>query len=559
MKNTKTASKKLFKTILSLVMVLSLLVGCSLMFVGCNSTEDNNNDDKNNAAQYEGLEKEEYLQKLYENDLGAAVDSLGEVYGSILDGMSSGNAANTATGAKTDLTLTFGEDLRDMLEQAIFGGDIGDMSFLSKINLSVDASIKDQVEKVQMSVGLNGQKIVTLNMLMNMADYIMYVAAPELNDGWIKFDAGEMSGGNVPNVITGGVMSSAQLTELANALPDAETLTKVLDRYLKLVLAELDNVEQTNTKLELYGLEQECTQLTLKIYEADALAIVKAVLNAAKDDADLKKIIEDVAKAIEDLAGEDIGADGAYIDFKEAITDMLADLNEITETDTESPIQLDTYVDKNHNIIGMKVSMPDYGDRGMVYYYSIAEGDKFAVEFAIPNDTQNTGEDDFKLSGTGTKKDGKTNGTYTITFEGKDYLTLKVEDLTAESGTLTLTPTETMVYELGLNALPFKKLAVQIKLAGDGIELNVLSEGKLLAGLALKASESAGPNLSEPSNATDALDSAAMQSWAEKLDLTKVLDNLEKAGVPSELIDAVVGSLTGSAEQAQPNYSTNVA
>ena len=550
MKNANTARRNLFKTILCLVMVLALLVACAPA-----AEKGDNPGDKNDPAQYEGLEKEEYLQKLYENDLGAAVDSIGKVYGEILGSMKDGSAANAVTGAKTDLTLTLGEDLRDMLEQAIFAGDIGDTSFLSKINLNVDMSIKDEVEKMQMAIGLNGQQIITMNMLMNMADYVMYVAAPELNDGWIKFDLGAaMPEGSASSMIG----SAATMTALADALPDAETVTKVLDRYLKLALPELKNVEQSTTKLELYGLEQECTQLTLKVYEADALAIAKAVLTAAKDDADLKKIIEDYAKAIEELAGEDIGADEAYADFKEVVTDMLADLEDVEETDTENPITLVTYVDKNHNIVGMKLSMSAQdSERGMFYGYSLTEGDKFAFEAAIPSDVDDT--DDFKISGTGTKKDGKTNGTYTLTFSGKDYVTLKVEDLSAESGTLTLKPTDDMVYDLGLNALPFKDLSVQIKLNADGIELNVLSEGKLLAGLALKATESAGPNLSEPSSATDAMDSAAMQKWAEKLDLTKVMNNLEKAGVPSELLDAIVGDMSGSAEQAQPNYSTNVA
>ena len=543
---------KLFKTILSLLMVLALLVACTP------AAEENKNPGDNNAAQYEGLEKEEYLQKLYENDLGAAVDSLGEVYGAILGGMKDGSAANVAAGGKTDLTLTLGKDLQDMLEQAIFGGDSAeiDFSFLSKINLGMDVGMSDDTQKMQMTLGLNGQQIVTLNMLMKMADSIMYVAAPELNDSWIKFDMGEM----VPEAsVSGMIGSAASMTALADALPDAETLTKVLDRYLALVLPELKNVEQATTSVEAGGLRQECTALTLKIYEADALAIAKAVLTAAKDDADLKKIIEDVAKAAEDMAGEDIGADGAYIDFKEAVTDMLADLNEITETDTENPITLVTYVDKNHKIVGMKLSMSAQdSDRGTFYVYSITQGDKTGFDMGIP-DSQTTGEYDFRISGSGFKKDGKDNGDYTLTIDDKEYIAVAIRDMDAESGTLTLTPTETMVYDLGLNALPFKNLALQIKLGSDGIELNVLSEGKLLAGLALKAAESNGPNLSEPSNATDAFDSAAMQSWAEKLDLTKVLDNLEKAGVPSALIEGIINGMSGSAEQAQPNYSTNAA
>ena len=543
---------KLFKTILSLLIVLALLVACAP------AAETNNPGESKGPAQLEGLEKEEYLQQLGDNNLGAAIDSFGDVYGKILDALKKGDAANTAVGgAKLDMTLNASKDLLDMLEQAIAGADDPsfDFYFLSKINLSMDMGMGSDTQKMQLTLGLNDQKIVTLNMLMNMAKSIVYVSAPDLNDSWLKFDAGAV----MPNGSAAGMMgSAATVGVLAKALPDAETLTRVLNRYLDLVLPELKNVEQSTETLEVAGVKQECTKLTLKIYEADALAIAKAVLNTAKDDADLKKIIENMALAMEEMSGQEMGAEEAYAEFKEGITDALAELNSITETDTENPITVAIYVDKNHNVVGalLKMSSQD-SDRGTFYVYSVTEGDKFAFETAIPSDVDDT--DDFKLSGSGTKKDGKTNATYTITTDGKDYVTLKVEDLTAESGTLTLTPTETMVYELGLNALPFKKLALQIKLDAAGVALNVLSEGKALISLELKASESAGPNLSVPSNATDAMDSSAMQAWAENLDLTKVLDNLEKAGVPSALIEGIISGLTGSAGQAQPEFSTNAA
>ena len=555
MKNANTACKKisfskLFKTILSLVMVLSLLISCSLMLVGCSDAADDdggknnsgnnsgnnsdNNGNKNDPEQYEGLENEEYLQKLESNNLGNVIDSFGDIYGALLGGVSNGSANDASFGAKTDLTLTLGDDILDLLEQNIFGGDIGDMSFLSKINLSMDVGIEDQVEKMQMAVSLNGQKILTLNMLMNMADYVMYLAAPDLNDGWLKFDMSEMMGGAS---VTDMAASAAQLGALADALPDANTLTKILDRYLDLALAELDNVEQTDATLTVGSISQDCTQLTLKVYEADALALCKTVLKEAKDDSDLKKIIEDMAAAIEDLTGENIGADDIYADFQEAVTDLLADMDEVEETDEENPLELITYVDKDHNIIGRKLTVPyQENPRGTFYYYTVTDGDRFAFEAAIPSDMDDT--DEAKVTGTGTKSGGKTTGEFTLTIEGTDFVTLKVENFNMQGGTLTLTPTEAAEKAMGLNSLPFEKLSLQIKL-GNGIELNILSEGKLLAGLALESGESDGPNLSEPSNATDAMDSNAMQKWAEKLVLDKVLDNLEKAGVPSELVDAL--------------------
>lgn len=511
---------------MSVVMVATLILGSVSMLAGCqNADNDGNSDDNNHALDYVGLEKEEYLQKLASNNLGDAIDSLGEVYGKILTGLGDSSAANQAGGAKVNMTLTVGDTALDLFEQAIFGGEAPvDISFLQEINLDMDVGMNGQMQAIQMALGLKGQQIITANLLMNMADSVMHIGLPELNDQWLKIATGE----NVPNVITGGMSSTAMLAELAEALPDAQTLTKVLDRYLALVVAELDNVEQTTTTLEVGGVKQECTVLTLKLYEEDAINIAKAVLNKAKDDTDLKKIIEDFAKGVEEMAGEDIGADEAYVDFQEAIMDMLAELEEETEFDTEIPLVIETYVDKNHNVVGMKVNeMSTQGSkRGMMYFYSLTEGDKTAFEFVIPSDVDDT--DDFKVSGTGTKKSGKASGTYTVSMQGMDMVTVKIADLNEEAGTITLAPSMDLFPSEVEDMLG--KLSLQIKLSGEGFDLNVLGDSELLLGIALKAVESDGPSLNEPSNAVDITDSSALEKWAEKLAMDKLMDNLEKAG-----------------------------
>ena len=544
--------KKLLRTILSVAMVATLILGSVSMLAGCQSTDNTQNpdNDNNHALDYVGLEKEEYLQKLGENNLGDAIDSLGEVYGEILAALGDSSAATQTGGAKVNMTLTVGDTALDLFEQAIFAGPAPvDISFLKEINLDLDVGMDGQKQAIQMALGLKGQHIITANLLMNMADSVMHIGLPELNDQWLKIESGE----NVPNVITGGMSSTAMLAELADALPDAETLTKVLDRYLAIVLDGLKNVDQTTTTLEVGGVKQECTVLALKVYEEDALNIAKSVLNTAKDDTDLKKIIEDFAKAMEDMAGEDIGADEAYVDFKEAVTDALEDLNEITETDTENPIQVDTYVDKNHNVIGMKM----YGmseqdsERGMVYFYSLTEGNKTAFEFAIPSDVDDT--DDFKISGTGTKTSGKTSGTYTVTMQGMDMVTVKIADLNEEAGTITLAPNMDMFPGEVEDMLG--ELALEIKLSGEGFELNILGDNEQLLGIALKAVDSDGPSLDAPSNAVDATDSSAMEKWAEKLVMDKVMDNLEKAGA-YEFFEAIFTAVESPKQEAvvQPNY-----
>lgn len=544
--------KKLLRTILSVVMVATLILGSVSMLAGCQSTDNTQNpdNDNNHALDYVGLEKEEYLQKLGENNLGDAIDSVGEVYGEILAALGDSSAATQTGGAKVNMTLTMGDTALDLFEQAIFGGESPvDISFLKEINLDLDVGMDGQKQAIQLALGLKGQHIITANLLMNMADSVMHIGLPELNDQWLKIESGE----NVPNVITGGMSSTAMLAELADALPDAETLTKVLDRYLALILAGLKNVDQTTTTLEVGGVKQECTVLTLKLYEEDALNIVKSVLNTAKDDTDLKKIIENFANGVEEMVGEDVGADEAYADFKEGVEDLLADLEEETEFDTESPLVIETYVDKNHNVIGMKVNEPSSqgSKRGMVYFYSLTEGDKTAFEFVVPSDVDDT--DDFKISGTGTKTGGKASGTYTVTMQGMDMVTVKIADLTEETGTITLAPNMDMFPGEVEDMLG--ELALEIKVSADGIALNILGDNEQLLGIALKAVDSDGPSLDAPSNAVDVTDSSAMEKWTEKLVMDKLMENLEKAGA-YEFFEALFTAVESPKQEAvvQPNY-----
>lgn len=544
--------KKLLRTILSVVMVATLILGSVSMLAGCQPADNvqNPDNDNNHALDYVGLEKEEYLQKLGENNLGDAIDSVGEGYGKLLAGLGNGSAASQSGGAKVNMTITVGDTAMDLLEQLIFGGEAPvDISFLKEISLDMDLGIDGQKQAIQMALGLKGQHIITANLLMNMADSVMHIGLPELNDQWLKIESGE----NVPNVITGGMSSTAMLAELADALPDAETLTKVLDRYLAIVLDGLKNVDQSTTTLSVGGVSQECTVLALKVYEEDALNIAKSVLNTAKDDTDLKKIIEDFANGVEEMVGEDVGADEAYADFKEGVEDLLADLEEETEFDTESFIQVDTYVDKNHNVIGMKMySMSEQDSkRGMVYFYNLTEGDKTAFEFAVPSDVNDT--DDFKISGTGTKKNGKTSGTYTVSMQGDEMLTVKIADLNEESGTITLTPNMEL-FGLGEVTDMLGELALEIKLSADGIALNILGDNELLLGIALKALDSDGPSLDAPSNAVDATDSSAMEKWAEKLVMDKLMDNLEKAGAYEFFEMLFEAKADEGPVQTTPNY-----
>jgi hypothetical protein len=99
---------KLFKTILSLLIVLALLVACApAAEENNNNPGDSNNPGSNNSTQLEGLQGADYLQKLMENELDTSLASFKEIYAKVLEGLEGGNAMNALTGGKMDLNLYF--------------------------------------------------------------------------------------------------------------------------------------------------------------------------------------------------------------------------------------------------------------------------------------------------------------------------------------------------------------------------------------------------------------------------------------------------------------------
>ena len=125
--------------------------------------------------------------------------------------------------------------------------------------------------------------IISLNMLMNLSDSIMWFAVPELNDTYL-----EMNMGDLGMDMSSALGSLEDMPDIMSALPSEEQLSKLLTRYIELALANIKNVERTATTLELDGLKQDCTQMSVKLYQADAQAVLKAVASAALEDKDLQ-------------------------------------------------------------------------------------------------------------------------------------------------------------------------------------------------------------------------------------------------------------------------------
>ncbi len=534
----KAMDKKIFVRIMATVLAALMILGCVAMLAGCRKSDP-----------YAGLGDAEYMQKVEKENLKGAVDSLTEIYGAL--GKVNPGAA-TEDHSKMEMDIQLGDMIIDMLEESYKNstGSEMDFDFLANIGMDGEISMKGDLMKENVTLLLGDKKILSTTVFMNMAELVVYFAVPELNEDFVKIDMNAMGGmgGTAMPDFSGSTMAPSfgagsavmapsaiveMLPQLMEKLPSEEVLETLLNRYIDVILANLKNVTRSAVTLEEGGLKQSCTKVSTKIYLKDATDIVKAVLNTALTDQDLKKVVD----GISEIADEDL-----YPAFKAAIADAIENMDEANiEPDTENYIELITYTDKDHNIIGREI----YGlDRegAAVVYYTVTSGDKFAFKAELQG---------VVLTGSGIEKNGAVTGAYTLEVAGTEYVTLEVKNFKATettlSGTVRLEPSSQLLRMLfgSTSGVPFADLALEIELANDGYTTKVLGNDELIVSIGVKVKEATGGKIELPSDYVDINNSAAMQQWANNMDLNAVLANLRAAGVPSELMDMLDQLITG--------------
>lgn len=536
----KNAFMKLFKSAVALLMVMAM---CCLVFAGCAPNGDGKDKENNgkDTPNYDKMTPLEHFAALELNNANGMVDALSAVYGALAQPASKANY-----GAEVDISLQVGDVVQDVLEESYFeaSGEKMDFSFLSKVNLEVDLNVKNKMQQMDMAVGLGGSRILTICTIMDLDDFTTWVGSPELSDVFAEMNLVQ-SGGVAVNPAT---MQTANA--LIEALPSEQEFNALVKRYLEVALEKVDDVERKTITLELDGLKQECTVLVAKIYEEDALNIAEAVLKTAKTDNELKAIIEKFGVAFNDLMKESYTQAGGtwtnvdlYAEFITAVEDALTSLEmEREDLDTEEYIELTAYVDKEHNIIGRKLAL----DGDELHYYTVTEGNAFTFEASL---------DEVKVTGGGTKKSGKVDGSFKLSMEGTSLLTLAVEGWSASEketkGTLVLEPSAELIQQIGGNsgALPFADIALELKIdsseSKNDFEMNLLSNETLVVGIAMSAKTSSGSDIQKPTETIDFTNQYQLQSWVQSMDFNKLFQNMRNAGVPGELVDMLEASLFG--------------
>ncbi len=515
--------KKLLRT-LAVFMVIAMLLST---FAGCAKTGDSGSEGGENSGNEEEIvdtskmSGEEHLQYVEGKSIDSALKVLTGTYGKMfapIQGAQSGHI---------DVSVELGDEF---MNQVIGGGATPgmDMSWLSEINMSMDVTSDNPMSKLELALGLAGTDILSASMILDMAEGQLWVGVPDLNSTYLKFDLEDLGVGDLNE-------TAEALNMLIAAMPSEEVLSRVLDRYVDIILKNLDDVQKETVTLELDGLSQECTALTVEIGHEDVLKIAKAVLTEARDDEDLKNILEGIAKLY--VAQGNASVD-VWAMLQSEIDEMIEDLDEQLEDPQEGAIVLVTYADNKNHIIGRDITTPD-GEA--ISYKTVTEGEKFAFLADLGG---------AQITGSGTNKSGKVTGTYELAVQGRTMLTVEVEDFDQNKlekgylcGTIRIKP-----YSYGVSedsngtvsvAPAIAQMEIELKLNTSAqaaeIQVNLNYQGEFFIGATIKVSSSSGGSVSAPGNAVDATNQTELMQWVQGMNFKKILNSLKSAGVPSQI------------------------
>lgn len=530
----KKAPKK--KGLIAAIVALALVIACTLGVVFCW--------DSIKAFSDRTFKSPEVYFADVEN---AAIDeykeNLTQSYGEFLK-----NYQSNATAAKSEIRLTLGDSLLDLLENALQQqGMQMDVSWLKEIKLTLNANVQDKVMQYAVGLGLGQQDILTADMILDVDNGKLYGAIPELSKDYLMVDMETMG---VASIFQNVFNSSRAMTDkLIQALPSEEALGNMIETYTNLILSGIKTVEKQDSTITVNGITQEVVELKATITQAELLEICEALLNEARNDQNLKKIMDAYGEYINEmgqLADEEYyEPTDLYQEFVDAMDEAMAQLKE-EKAEAGNYVELKTYVDMKNELCGHSLTAysKDEDPEGP-YEWLTAEQDGTTYTEAKLGEVAITGQK--------TEKDGVSNGTYTLEVDGKKIGTLEMENLSDKGGKLRLIPSEDLISEaLEGSSIPSALLAdnVAIELTYStadsgktGCELSVLMGSKPLIGFAISSEATAGGEIVVPANGVDVTDSEKLIQWLAGMNFDNVLTALENANVPADLLDLARGYL----------------
>lgn len=448
-----------------------------------------------------------------------------------------------------------------------------DISWLQDVSLTANVGMKESGLTELMDVNVNGTKICTVEYYIDTASSEIYMRIPELNDGYIKMNLEQMTEeaqDELDDETDQSFSASMDISEAINSyfsslenLPAADVLETVLTRYTGVILDNVADQEGGAAQAETAGgVSQELTMLEGRVTQKEAQPMLLAVIDTAKEDEELKGLIETWTAALNDPAY-------TYDAFLDALGSLEEEISGPLDDTDGSGFILRAWVDENGEIVGRQVAATD-GDgseQNFLRYLCTSDGDNRGLSIQIDGNSE-----DIVLEGSGTLSGDLLNGTYTISSNGDEAAVIDVADYDTKAmeedmwkATYTISGAQTTDGD-GNTYDTLGGMQVVIGFAAEDkdnatISLSVLTGGASLGTLTITGGDKGeGVEPLDVASLTDVYDfsvDADVDSYSASINLDAITANLTAAGMPDGFLDSLMG--TEEDGTADENATTDMA
>ena len=504
----------------------------------------------------------------YKETEKAALDKLVAGFSAYWDAVMAQYEKGQETGFNAKMKLTVEET-----GKAVLGAMVGmDFSWLNTVTMDMTEIIKDGKEAINADILLNDAPVGTMNICMDLANMTEYFQIPELSQNYMAIplipsmeetiadETGAMSEEDIAayQAYMEEYQASMEtylkiVSDMTTVLPDTKTLSTLLDRYGNILIENFGDETVTEEALSVEGVSEDCTVYEEILTEQEVLSILREVLTTAKEDQELKGLL--------DMWSETGGGEDLYAQLVAGADSALADLPEegSEEINPEAAMfNSKIWTNAEGKIVGREFGFTD--ETGTESYPLIswknpsADGNS-ALYFELWLDTSS-----ITLTGSGQSGDQGLTGEYVLAFDGVKTVGIGVNNLKSDTeaqgymnGSFNFSLLDTGTEEepnplaaFGLTANIISDAAAQT----SQVDFSLTSSGAPVVTLSVTGGyEASGESVEMPDQAV--LDAALsveseedMTAYAEGLDWTTVLTNLGAAGVPEELINQLQMMLT---------------
>ena len=454
------------------------------------------------------------------------------------------NSANL----KTNLVIS--KDVLSLV-QPYLPEEIGDISWLSEINLDMDYAIADDKIQYIVGIGLGQQRLLSVKALLDMDAGVAYVSIPELSTTALRVELDDSMMDAVEEMEAAMAQSELPqqiLDAVVKSLPDTNTFRTLVNDYTALILETMGEPEKSQTTITVGSDSAEVTANTYTLNAEKVMDIAEAVLTKAQTDTvilqSLSALSTNLAEAYPDADPGDLQA--AYTD---GIASLLEEIEESREyTDSTQVVLYTTYVDQQNRNVGLKLEMNNGEEVAeLAHYHIVYTGtNSYNFELSIPA-VSYLGV--ISLTGSYAVDNGAENLTCVVSVGGTEYVTIMLKDVTSNSGTLRIQPSQ-MVVDMIMNSADLdmiptsllSNIALELRRNGSTYAVDIMSGSKSLLMFKLGI-QTSNQTVTAPGSSVDVTDQEALMEWVGKLNFKNVLNNLKNAGIPSTITDALESAL----------------